>query len=158
MTGSTEKEKRDRGKRYLLILPCSKKKRDVAAAPAIELYNGPFYQILRKQRSLNLDVLVLSAKYGLIDVEKIITSYDQKMTERRALELSKSVREKLEKTIATGHHKEIFVNLGSTYMAALCVSKDVLDRCNTSYATGRIGERMQQLRNWITRLTNGELQ
>jgi len=149
MTGSTEKDKRDRGKRYLLILPCSKRKRNVATAPAIDLYDGPFYQILRKQKPSNLDVLILSAKYGLIEADRIITNYDQKMTTQRALELFGNVRRELDKAITKCQYKHILVNLGRTYMKAFCACDDVLDQCNASYATGRIGERMHQLKGWL---------
>ncbi len=152
MTGSTEKAKRDRGKRYLLILPCSKKKRDIAAAPAIELYNGPFYQILRKYRLPNLDVLILSAKYGLIPASKTISAYDQKMTNQRALELSGNVRRELDNVITKCQYKHILVNLGKTYMEAFCACNDVLDQCDTSYVTGPIGKRLHQLKDWLIHL------
>jgi len=60
--------------KYLLIIPCSKRK---TAPPrvkvsAINLYDGPFYRIIRKAfresgKPDNLDIMILSAKYGLID-------------------------------------------------------------------------------------------
>jgi len=149
MTDSTEEDKQDWGKRYLLILPCSKRKRSVPTAPATDLYDGPFYRILRKQKLPNLDVLILSAKYGLIEADRIIVNYDQKMTGQRARELSQGVKEKLEEAITIGRHKEVFVNLGSRYMTGLCASKNVLDRCNASYATGPIGKRLHQLKVWL---------
>lgn len=151
MTGSIKDEnKRNKEKRYLLILPCSKKKREVAAARAIDLYNGPFYQILRKHGTPNLDVLILSAKHGLIEADEIIYLYDQKMTKERAQELSESVRKKLEMVITTNHYEEILVNLGTIYMAALNRSKNTLGRYNVSYASGRIGERIKQLKEWLS--------
>lgn len=156
MTGSIEEHKQSREKRYLLILPCSKKKRNVAAARAINLYNGPFYQILRKYRSPNIDVLTLSAKYGLIEVDEIISSYDQKMTEEVAQELLESVRNKLEIIIAKNHYEEILVNLGVTYMAALRSSMGMLRRYNVSYASGKIGERNKQLKQWLSKIYQDE--
>jgi cytoplasmic iron level regulating protein YaaA (DUF328/UPF0246 family) len=59
----------------LLILACSARKRlDRSALPAIERYDGVNFRILKKlQREHafphDLDVLILSAKYGLLSPE-----------------------------------------------------------------------------------------
>ena len=34
--------------KYLLILSCSKTKKNIDRAPAIELYDGMYYKVLRK--------------------------------------------------------------------------------------------------------------
>jgi cytoplasmic iron level regulating protein YaaA (DUF328/UPF0246 family) len=77
----------------LLILACSARKRlDRSALPAIERYDGVNFRILKKlQREHafphDLDVLILSAKYGLLRPETPIEAYNLKMTEARAAEL-----------------------------------------------------------------------
>jgi len=155
MAGSTEKEKRDRGKRYLLILPCSKRKRDVKTAKAIDLYDGPFYRTLRKHRPPNLDILIVSAKYGLIRVDDVISPYDQRMTEDRAKELSKTVNSEIKRMIRSHSYEGIMVNLGAIYMAVLNDMKYELDQPNVTYAHGMIGERTSQLRSWLTQIWAG---
>ena len=151
--------------KYLLIIPCSKRKASLARAkiPAIDLYDGPFYRIIRKLfrergKPDNLDIMILSAKYGLITHNETIANYDQKMTISRAKALSSPVGVRLRDTLQGNRYEKVFINLGKLYMLALDSSKDLLDEQNVSCASGRIGERMQQLRNWITRLTNEELQ
>ncbi|MBN1934609.1 MAG: hypothetical protein JW934_08080 [Anaerolineae bacterium] len=78
-----------------LILPCSQRKRDprtlrnhtyddvtgAPIAPAWAVYNGPLVQIARKYAPYReLDVMFLSARFGLIDWTYMIPLYDQKMT------------------------------------------------------------------------------
>ena len=138
--------------KYLLILSCSKRKRDVATAPAGELYNGPFYQILRRHRHPNLDILILSARYGLIPASKRISTYDQEMTDRRAQELAKSLPGQLNRAIAQCQYEQILVNLGGTYMQSFSACHDTLDRCNTLYVTGPIGRRLHQLKDWLIQI------
>jgi len=87
-------EKNENGnarKKYLLILPCSKRKKPVSKAQALELYDGPFYRVVRKAKPQNLDILILSAKYGLISSNESISYYDQMMTAERAEELASEI-------------------------------------------------------------------
>ncbi len=79
--------------RYFLILACSQRKHpDSGLMPAIERYDGVNFRVLQKATregylSENLDMLILSAKYGLIEANTPIESYDLKMTKQRAQEL-----------------------------------------------------------------------
>lgn len=153
------------GDKYLLIIPCSKRKAGLPGAkiPAIDLYDGPFYRIIRKAfrehgKPDSLDIMLLSAKYGLIAHDEVITKYDQKITISRAKALSSPVRARLKDELKGNRYEKVFINLGKLYMLALDSSKDLLDEQKVCCASGRIGERMQQLRDWITRLINGELQ
>ena len=76
--------------RYLLIVACSQRKRsDPGLLPAIERYDGVNFRVLRKARREgywpeNLDVLILSAKYGLLKPDTLIEDYDSRMTQERA--------------------------------------------------------------------------
>ncbi len=59
-----------------LILGCSKTKRPGGGA-VIDVYDGPLFRVIRK--NLNLDtvnLLILSAKYGLIRHKQVIQPYD----------------------------------------------------------------------------------
>ena len=71
---------------YLLIVTCSQRKRpDPGLLPAIERYDGVHFRVLRKARQeghwpANLDVLIVSTKYGLLDLDTAIENYDLRMT------------------------------------------------------------------------------
>lgn len=140
----------NQNKKYLLLLPCSKKKKRVSIARAIELYDGPFYQIIRKNYQEKIDIFIISAKYGLINSNDFISFYDQIMTTERAKELSGNVKMELEKNLRIKDYDKIFINLGKTYMIALEESKNLLDNYNVSWGYGQIGERLHQLKTWLT--------
>lgn len=71
-------------KPQVLVVACSKAKKE-QLAPAIEMYDGPVFRSLRKWQP-NIDVLVLSAKYGAIPAHQVIETYDLKMTEDTAIQ------------------------------------------------------------------------
>jgi cytoplasmic iron level regulating protein YaaA (DUF328/UPF0246 family) len=147
------------GKKYLLILSCSKTKKNIDRAPAIELYDGMYYRVLRKNFNLkdnkNLDILILSAKYGLIDSNEIIDYYDQVMTSKRAEELKDGVKLKLKEVLNNNNYDEIFITMGKTYKEAFdgeC--RELLQKYNTHWIEGMIGERLQQLKKWLISINN----
>jgi len=144
-----EKKEGKRKKKYLLILPCSKRKKRISNAYAIDVYDGPFYRVVRKNRPENLDILILSAKYGLIRYNERISYYDQIMTVRRSEELANAVYIKLKGLLKINHYDHVFINLGKTYLLALEKSKNILSGYNVYWANGHIGERLHQLKNWL---------
>ena len=88
--------------RYLLIIACSQRKlSDPGLVPAIARYDGGQFRVLRKAHrdgylSNYLDVLILSAKYGLIKACTPIANYEQRMNRKRASELKAQVSSQLE--------------------------------------------------------------
>src|SRR5258708_4211256 len=87
----------DSAQNSLVVLGCSATKFDVAGTvPAVHLYNGPMYKVLRSHlRSYrwpaDLSVSVLSAKYGLIGGLAPIENYERRMTTHRALPLKEKI-------------------------------------------------------------------
>jgi predicted RNA-binding protein len=146
---------KNQGKKYLLILPCSKRKKRISNAYAIDLYDGPFYRMVRKNKPENLDILILSAKYGLIRYNEKISDYEQIMTVERAEELANSVYIKLKEILKMNHYDHVLINLGKTYVIALEKSKTMLSRYNVYWANGQIGERLNQLKNWLESICAG---
>jgi len=136
-------------KNYLLILPCSKQKRQLANVAAINLYDGPFFRIVRKYCPKNVHILIISAKYGLIESNELISYYDEKMTVERAGKLSKEILLKLKKLLDNYNYKEIFINLGKIYTLALDDSRSMLKEKNACWSSGKIGERNRQLKYWL---------
>ena len=141
-------------RQYLLIISCSQRKRtDPEPLPAIERYDGVNFRMIRKLRRqgelpANLDVLIISAKYGLIKGGDVIAWYDQRMTRQRALELRDHVSNNLDGILRAGKYQEIFVNLGKDYMPMLENSKFIVD-ARVIHATGGIGRKMAQMLSLI---------
>lgn len=79
--------------RYLLIISCSQRKRsDSGLLPAVEWYDGVNFRVIRKaQREgywpKNLDLLILSAKHGLLKPDVLLEDYDLRMTRERAFSI-----------------------------------------------------------------------
>jgi len=141
-------------KNYLVILPCSKLKNKLDNVPAIDLYNGQFYKLIRKFVIPNLDIIIISAKYGLIKSNTIISYYDQKMSKKRASELSISIKPKLEEVLSEKYYDAIFVNLGKIYEISLKDSEKILKNYNVIRANGQIGERLHQLKHWLLNISS----
>ena len=137
-------------KRYLLILPCSKDKKELEGAPAIEIYNGPYYKIIRKYDLTNIDILIISAKYGLIQSNDLITNYDKKMNPTRAEELSFGIKRDFKKFIENKEYEGVFITLGKHYMMAFNGCITLLNTNEIIVSKGMIGERLHELKNWIS--------
>lgn len=142
--------------RYLIIIACSQRKRPGAGLLlAIERYDGVNFRVLRKaiQEGYwpeNFDVLILSARYGLIRWDTLIEDYDVKMTRKRALALQSKVSADLDAYLAQTNYKEIFVNLGKDYLIALAKCEKLAGLTErVIYATGGIGKKMSQMKKWL---------
>lgn len=142
--------------RYLLLLACSSRKRtDTAPVPAIDRYTGVNYTVLRKAQRLgywpeHLDVLILSAKYGLIEPTTLIPCYDQRMTSVQARALQSEVSAYLDACLAANEYSEVFVNLGTDYLLAIAASK-LLPQLGgaVKYACGGLGQKMAHMKGWL---------
>jgi cytoplasmic iron level regulating protein YaaA (DUF328/UPF0246 family) len=138
----------------LLILACSqRKRRDAGLLPAVARYDGGSYRVLRKAKRdglwpENLDVLILSAKYGLIEASTSIADYEQRMTQQRAKELKTQVTDVL-RVYAQKNYDEVYVDVGQDYWPAIEELADVFGDFSVIYAQGRIGQRLGSLKNWI---------
>ena len=140
--------------RKLLIISCSKTKRNLKQGPAIKIYDGPFYKILRKNFTENLDVLILSAKYGLIEYTKIISPYDTKMTLNLAKEIRVESTYNLLKLLKQNTYSEIFVELGKIYKDGIDFESLKQEGLNFKFDDGTIGKRLHNLKIWLCSLKN----
>ena len=148
---------------YLLIIGCSQRKvESTGLLPAIERYDGPTYRTLRKvfpdgHLPDNLDIVIISAKHGLIECKQPIENYDQRMTPERADALAATVRDALQRKIIAntdeGTHfyiyDQVFINLGKTYRRTL--EGFHFGLISTMEATGGIGLKTQQMKVWLER-------
>ena len=137
-------------KKALLIISCSKnKKKFDKPMPAIMVYDGPFFKMLRKLnlKKIEVDIMILSAKYGLIDISTPIKFYEQKMTKKISQKISKKINSKLIRIIKTRQYKEIFISMGKTYYSIFNLEK--INTAKIVYAKGGIGKKLKQTREWL---------
>lgn len=141
--------------RELLVLGCSSRKDDTpGVTPAICRYDGPFYQDFRAQLREKvwphqLDVAILSARFGLIGALTEIESYDQRMTAERATELAPQVESRLGDW--TRKYSRIRICLGKDYLPALPMTEFAQwGRANVFH--GPIGEKRRQMREFVVAL------
>ena len=147
-------------KNYLLIISCSERKVETPETlAAIERYDGPVYRTLRKVRRegripKKLDVLIISAKYGLLACQQPADNYDQKMTLKRADKLRPEIQNRLKSFIQTkrGGYDQVFINLGKVYRQTLDGFHWGL--LSTLEATGGIGQKTSQMKAWLERIAD----
>ncbi len=143
------------GTGHLLILACSKAKSEKRVpAPAVSLYDGVNFRVLRKflrERGWppELQIKILSARYGLIDATELIESYDKRLRQDQAREINEQTLAGLQRL---PEPVSIFINLGRAYGPAVEGIERRFPGSQITYATGRIGERMHQMKEWLARL------
>lgn len=142
--------------RHLLILPCSKRKNNIEYAKALDIYDGPFYKIIKKYSRNDLDILIVSAKYGLIKPDEFISYYDQTMTAERAKEIASETRSRLALALSSNEYKNIIINLGAKYICVLDECEDLLEGYNIYLIKGRIGERLHRLKILLHQIESEE--
>ena len=141
-----------------LLLACSKRKRSVTgSAPALDLYDGGLYRVVRKlQREQGLPdglhILILSARYGLLRAEESIETYNRLMDVARAEELCLTVSARLDAWLGQIAPACLYVDLGQTYRRAIAFSVEyrlLFQAGSVEEAKGPPGVRQGQLRNWL---------
>lgn len=109
----------------LLVQSCSKTKNQARSpGPALDIYSGYYYKILKKAIDEEefvdwLDICILSAKYGLLDTDEEIEVYDRRMDTSRAKELRPRVTEQLRSRVTTHGYEKVVVNAGEAYRRAI---------------------------------------
>jgi len=143
-------------KKHLMIISCSDKKNiQPGLLPAIQRYKGAWYGVINKLKRegnfpSNLDILIISAKYGLINSEMQIENYDQKLDYTRARELNEPILSKLENIISMTSYENILINLGSIYIATISGLENIVSNTTKiQLIKGRIGERKRDMKKWI---------
>jgi cytoplasmic iron level regulating protein YaaA (DUF328/UPF0246 family) len=135
----------------LLLLSCSSRKLKAENTTAIQLYTGVFFQVLKKallvpEIQTTTDILIISAKYGLLAPESSVEFYEQRLDKRTKEILKPAVATGLTSKLASSTYKDIFVNLGRDYLELI---SGVPELAKATYAGGGIGKRCQQLKQWL---------
>ncbi|MEM6254277.1 MAG: DUF6884 domain-containing protein [Cyanobacteria bacterium P01_D01_bin.156] len=139
----------------LLLLGCSQRKRlDEGTLPAIDRYDGPTFRLLRRylrQSSiLPLDVVVLSAKYGLISSDYPLPYYDQRITKEQATALHLQVITQFMNLLDKKVYTNLLICLGKAYFGALSGYEAIIpNSLKVSVAAGGMGRKLSTLHTWL---------
>lgn len=149
-------------KKCLLIISCSGlKDKTPGFIPAIMRYKGPPYPILHKAMRdgylpKNLDILIISAKYGLLRSDEPILDYDQEMETGRAVKLRSSIQKKLVSFLEGKDYDQLFNGLWKAY-------NETLEGFDLERHFGHVipvetnrGKKIGQLKAWIIDLFESE--
>ena len=139
-----------------LILACSRKKvHNDTMLPAIVRYDGPMFRVLRNYSETSneeLEIYILSAKFGLIQHTRKIPYYDQKLTAKETDKLKAKVINQAKRLFAdekSRRHKT-FVSVGKTYWNVLEPVFEFLDDDSLiKTASGSSGKRLAELHDWL---------
>jgi hypothetical protein len=142
-----------------LILSCSASKSTAAEPlPALERYRGPAFTVVRRYLrahpaalTIDLQIGILSAEYGLIGPDTLIPPYNRRMTRGRAVVLQPHVIAVLRDWLAPQKSVRIFMMLGKDYQPAVepldaWLPGEVVEMV---VAAGGSGRKQQQLARWL---------
>ncbi len=153
-----KRREKDKAVHRLLILSCSARKHQVAGEVAAwDLYDGVAFRVLKQLQKEgrfpeDVDILILSARYGLIRPHDKITFYDQRMNRRIAEHQAPHNCALLRRMMSAGKYTEVFVNVGRTYLLALHpFATWVSPSVKIVVAAGGIGRKLRQMKQWLLR-------
>ncbi len=138
----------------LMIISCSQRKKNyLNLTPAIELYDGPMYRMIRNFEPIyynGIDVMILSAKYGLMLQNRLIKNYDQRLTETRIPKLRSIVKNRLAERFKRTDYNEIMLSMGKDYLSVFEGIENIVPLgCTIKKAEGKIGEKLKETKNWL---------
>jgi hypothetical protein len=140
----------------LLIQSCSATKQDVEKpVQALDLYDGYFFRIIKKavragRFQPGLDIMIISAKHGVVESDDEIEYYDQRMDTERARELNDDVVEAIAEKVTANGYEKVWVNLGKDYLPAVDGLEAAID-APVGYIEGcGIGMKGKQLKHLVS--------
>ena len=142
---------------HLLILGCSDRKiENLGQAPALVVYDGSNYRVLRKYLRENgwppgLMIKIISAEHKIIDATTPIKPYNKRLDKKTAAKMRPEIMENLEEV---GLPTSVFINLGKDYLPAVsCITK-LFGSDRVKFADGGIGKKQQAMKQWLHDLPN----
>ena len=140
----------------LVVLGCSATKTNsTGCIPAINLYDGPSFRVLRTFLRRHrwpdpLSIAVLSAKYGLIGGLAHIGNYNREMTSNRAIKLRPAVAARLQELGSI--HKAVDLVMGQNYLKAISHSAEDLTHLDYHFVEGPIGMKLNYLHTLLQQM------
>lgn len=140
-------------RRLLVLARPARKRPGGGLLPAIHRYDGPAFRVLRAFLAGAADppdVLVLSARYGLIAAAREIPDYDRRLTPGDADAERPDVLRALGEALARTDYTEVALCLGRAYRRAVAGHGDVVPAGTAvAFLTGGQGTRLRNLRAWL---------
>ncbi|MCE9563913.1 MAG: hypothetical protein K8U57_17870 [Planctomycetes bacterium] len=138
------------------MLACSAtKKKDVGLLPARVRYDGPAFHVLRKYLRRATEpptVLILSAKYGLIEADHAIPDYDCRITAAIAEAIRADVLRVLASHLGRTRYEEVAFCVGHDYQKAVeGYETIIISGTKATFIPGGQGRRLRNLRAWLRR-------
>jgi len=140
----------------LLIQSCSATKQDIEKpVQAIDLYDGYFFSIIKKavragRFQPGLDIIIISAKHGVVEPDEEIGYYDRRMDTERAEELNDEVVNTIASHVTENGYEKVWINLGKDYLPAVDGVEDAVD-VPVDYIEGcGIGMKGKQLKHLVS--------
>jgi cytoplasmic iron level regulating protein YaaA (DUF328/UPF0246 family) len=142
--------------RRLLVIGCSNLKRKTQEKiSAWSLYDGVVFRTLKRLERAgdfpdDLDIVIISAKYGMVQQKEKIKSYDLRMNSSLAKSQSDKIVHGLKRTLIRRKYSEVCINLGKDYLLALGTPTEWVPKfTKLTYIKGPIGKRLHDLRAWV---------
>lgn len=138
----------------LLIQSCSATKESVERPiPALDLYDGYFFRIIKKAIRENrlrseIDIIIMSAEHGIVEPDDEIEYYDRRMDTERANNLNDVVLSAIVDKVGMNEYDKIWVNLGRDYLPAIDGLETAIDvpvKYIGGSGIGAKGKRLKQL-------------
>lgn len=139
----------------LLIIACSARKTQTpTSVPAIDRYDGPAFRVIRKYLRENsnrrIKVLILSAKFGLIESSQPIPYYDLRLDAGQAATLRTVVLDRFRAAIGSSKYRFLGVCLGRDYRNAFDGFEALVPKgTKVTAISGGLGQRLTNLRTWL---------
>jgi hypothetical protein len=138
-----------------LVLDCSSRKVPTTGrVPAIDRYDGVAYRVVKRLQRLgqypdDVDLIIVSAKYGVIPHDHPIPDYDLRMTPERAREQADQNREFLTGLLKRHSYGEVFISAGKDYLLALEPFDAWQQGTRVRVNAGTLGLQLKKLRAWL---------
>ena len=140
----------------LLVQSCSATKQDVNnPVKALDLYDGYFFRIIKKAMRAGrfqsgFDIVIISAKHGIVEPDDEIGYYDQRMNSKRAKELNADVIDAIAEKVTENRYDKVWINLGKDYLPAVDGLESLID-VPVCYIEGSgIGMKGKQLKHLVS--------
>ena len=114
-------------KKILLVISCSKKKDEllkVRPMKAMDAYHGPMFQVINKAKrenrwNSNIELGIISAKYGFLRDKDLIEYYDKKMSRKLALLHRQQILTKIKEWHSEENFSLIYILMGKMYLESV---------------------------------------
>lgn len=132
----------------ILLLVSSTNRKSSNSGKAINVYTGQYFRIIRKQYNKNIDIKIISAKYGLIDVNDEIDPYYYKLKEEDA---------KIYKQIYKKDLEDLFSKYSKIAFCGWKLYSSIMPENNVYIIKGGIFTQSHLLKEWMQNNTKADL-